>query len=201
MNDALSRRAFCITLAEALGVAATGLCWADVVAAGQEAHAAGQAPGVEAARFFTVEDAADVEAIADLILPGGSTPGAREAGVVHFIDRVLATVLSRLANDFRTQLAAFQGACHERNPDLASFALLPRDRRIEFLRSVVQTPFFDRMRLLTLLGMFTSPAYGGNAGGIGWKLIGFEDRHAFAPPFGYYDRDYPGFTIDPPGHA
>ena len=30
----------------------------------------------------------------------------------------------------------------------------------------------------------------------GWKLIGFEDRHAFQPPFGYYDRDYPGFVDD-----
>jgi hypothetical protein len=32
---------------------------------------------------------------------------------------------------------------------------------------------------------------------MGWKLIGFEDRHVFEPPFGYYDRDYPGFLADP----
>ena len=41
------------------------------------------------------------------------------------------------------------------------------------------------------------PAYGGNRDGVGWKLIGFEDRHVFQPPFGYYDRDYPGFVVDP----
>ena len=32
----------------------------------------------------------------------------------------------------------------------------------------------------------------------GWKLLGFEDLHAFQPPFGYYDRDYPGFVSEPP---
>ena len=41
--------------------------------------------------------------------------------------------------------------------------------------------------MLTLLGMFTSPKYGGNFQGSGWKLMGFVDRHVFAPPFGYYD--------------
>jgi hypothetical protein len=42
--------------------------------------------------------------------------------------------------------------------------------------------------------MFSLPAYGGNRDGVGWKLIGFEDEHVFHPPFGYYDRDYPGFV-------
>ena len=28
------------------------------------------------------------------------------------------------------------------------------------------------------------------------SLLGFEDQHLFSPPFGYYDRDYPGFAIE-----
>jgi hypothetical protein len=44
--------------------------------------------------------------------------------------------------------------------------------------------------------MFSLPAYSGNRGGIGWKLIGFEDHHVFHPPFGYYDRGDPGFVLD-----
>ena len=63
------------------------------------------------------------------------------------------------------------------------------------MRTVEQTPFFERMRLLTLVGMFAMPKYGGNRDGIGWKLLGFQDQHIFQPPFGYYDRDYPGFAI------
>ena len=34
---------------------------------------------------------------------------------------------------------------------------------------------------------------GGNRNGVGWKLIGREREHAFQAPFGYYDKDYPGW--------
>jgi Gluconate 2-dehydrogenase subunit 3 len=60
---------------------------------------------------------------------------------------------------------------------------------------VERTPFFERVRLLTLLGMFALPKYGGNRDHVGWQLIGFPDQHIFQPPFGYYDREYPGFSI------
>jgi Gluconate 2-dehydrogenase subunit 3 len=78
----------------------------------------------------------------------------------------------------------------------ASFASLKPEEQVHYLRTVDHTPFFDTTRLLTLLGMFSLPAYGGNRNGVGWKLIGFEDRHFFRPPFGFYDRGYPGFVID-----
>jgi hypothetical protein len=41
------------------------------------------------------------------------------------------------------------------------------------------------------------PKYGGNHDKAGWKLLGFEDRHVWQPPFGYYDKDYPGFEPYP----
>ena len=71
------------------------------------------------------------------------------------------------------------------------------DTQIAFLKTVERTPFFDTARALTLLGMFSSPKYGGNFGGSGWKMMGFQDQHAFTPPFGYYDRDYTGFVPYP----
>jgi hypothetical protein len=49
--------------------------------------------------------------------------------------------------------------------------------------------------------MFSMPAYGGNRNGAGWRLLGFQDMHVFQPPFGYYDRDYQGFVIEPPKSA
>jgi hypothetical protein len=51
------------------------------------------------------------------------------------------------------------------------------------------------MRQFTVIAMFSDPKYGGNRNGLGWQLIGFQDQHVFSPPFGYYDRDYPGFEI------
>jgi hypothetical protein len=37
--------------------------------------------------------------------------------------------------------------------------------------------------------MFANPEYGGNRDKIGWKMIGFDDRFSWGPPFGWYDRD------------
>jgi gluconate 2-dehydrogenase gamma chain len=196
-NDELNRRAFLIAFGEVLGVAALGLGWADVARAAHDAHEASQQGGATATTWLTATEAADVEAIAAQIIPSDGTPGAREAGVVHFIDRALSSFYARLAGDFRSQLAEFQAACLAANPDAPAFAELSSERQIAFLRTVDQTPFFGRVQLLTLLGMFSMPAYGGNAGGTGWKLLGFEDRHVFQPPFGWYDRDYPGFVIEP----
>jgi gluconate 2-dehydrogenase gamma chain len=51
--------------------------------------------------------------------------------------------------------------------------------------------------MLTVLGVLASPKYGGNYQASGWKMMGFVDRHAFSPPFGYYDREYTGFVPYP----
>jgi gluconate 2-dehydrogenase gamma chain len=196
-HDDVSRRAFLQAMGGALGVSLLALNWSEVANAAHEAHMAAQIPGGATPGFLTSAEAADVEAIAAQIIPSDGTPGAREAGVIHFIDRALATFFTRMDDSFRAQLAGFQAACRARYPNAASFAALASDQQIEFLKTVDQTPFFTSMKLLTLFGMFTMPAYGGNRDGAGWKLIGFEDLHAFQPPFGYYDRDYPGFVIEP----
>jgi gluconate 2-dehydrogenase gamma chain len=195
----LSRRALLQAIAAAFGAAALPLDWTGIEQAAHQAHANARAVGDAKISFLTAAEAADIEAVAAQIIPTDDTPGAREAGVVFFIDRALATCLSHLASDYRAQLAQFQAACRARHPAAASFASLAPAQQIEYLTSVDRTPFFDTTRLLTLLGMFSRPEYGGNRNGVGWKLIGFEDQHVFQPPFGYYDRDYPGFVADPTG--
>src|SRR5262249_54962380 len=157
------------------------------------AHAVSPTAGEPTISFLTAAEAKDVEAVAAQIVPTDDSPGAREAGAIYFIDRALATFFSQLAGEYRAQLAVFQRAYRARHPAASSFASLTSEQQIEYLKSIDQTAFFNTTRLLTLLGMFSLPAYGGNRDGVGWTLIGFEDRHAFHPPFGYYDRDYRGF--------
>ena len=198
-SPTLSRRSLLHALAAAMATAAMPVSWTEIAQAAQDVHAAGHAgAGAGAAKlsFLTAAEAADVDAVASQIIPTDDSPGAREAGVVFFIDRALATFLSQLAGDYRAQLGDFQAACHERHPVGGSFASLTSEQQIEYLKGIDQTPFFNTTRVLTLLGMFSLPAYGGNRDGVGWKLLGFEDAHVFRPPFGYYDRDYPGFVID-----
>ena len=188
----LSRRSLLHAIVATLGAAALPLSWEEIAQAAHQAHAASPPPGEARLSFLSAAEAADVEAVAAQIVPTDDTPGAREAGVVYFIDRALATFLSRLAIDYRAQLTEFQVTFRGRHPGAASFGALPSAEQIDYLKTVDRTPFFDTTRLLTLLGMFSMPVYGGNRNGAGWKLIGFEDRHAFQPPFGYYDRDYAG---------
>lgn len=193
----LSRRSLLQVIASLVAAAAVPVTWTEVAQAIEQAHHPVAAIGGDAKlTFLSAADAADVEAVAAQIVPTDDTPGAREAGAVFFIDRALTTFFKQLGDDYRTQLAAFQKACRQRYPAAASFAALGSDDQIAFLTSVEQTPFFATTRLLTLLGLFSLPAYGGNRDALGWKLIGFEDNHVFHPPFGYYDRDYPGFVTD-----
>jgi gluconate 2-dehydrogenase gamma chain len=197
MNTAtLSRRSLLQAIAATMATVAAPFGWTELGPALDHAHAAGQTGGDAKISFLSAAEAADIEAVAAQIIPTDDTPGAREAGVVYFIDRALATFLSQMAGDYRADLARFQSACREQHPAAASFASLTSDQQVEYLKGVDQTTFFTTTRLLTLLGMFSLPAYGGNRNGVGWKLIGFEDAHFFRPPFGYYDRGYPGFVID-----
>jgi gluconate 2-dehydrogenase gamma chain len=190
----LSRRSLLQAIAAALATAAAPLGWAETAHAIAQAHAV--APIGGEISLLSAGEAADIEAVASQIIPTDDLPGAREAGVVYFIDRALATFLSQLAADYRAQLAAFQLRCREQYPGAASFASLTPPQQVAYLNGVDQTPFFNTTRLLTLLGMFSLPAYNGNRDRIGWTLIGFEDHHVFHPPFGYYDRGYPGFVLD-----
>jgi gluconate 2-dehydrogenase gamma chain len=186
--------------------------------AGISAHpdtppAAGDAPS-----FFTPAEAADVAAIAAQIVPSGATPGSHEAGAVHFIDRALATFFAAWGPDFRAGLRAFQvkfaaagsgsaipataGATTRATVAAAtatagattSFAAADPVVQAAFLTANDRTEFFESVRRLTLLGMFSAPKYGGNRDTAGWVLLGFHDEHIFAPPFGEYDAEYAGFV-------
>ena len=203
----VSRRAFLLSSGELLSAAWLAAQWPSIAAAAHHAeHAdadagAGADAGTAAVaaprlQFFSAADAADVAAVCEQIVPSGATAGAREAHAIYFIDRSLSTYFSGLAPDYRAGLEEFQGKFRS-GAKAGSFAAAGGDEQIAFLRTVDQTPFFESTRMLTVLGMLASPKYGGNYLGAGWKMLGFVDQHAFAPPFGYYDREYAGFVPYP----
>ncbi len=144
-------------------------------------------------RFFTGSEAATVDALVAQIIPSDDTPGAHEMGAARFIDHALAGFMAPLAEAFRTGLTEFEVNCRAQHPGQDGFATLTAGQQIAWLQQVEHTAFFNSIQQLTVLGALTMPDYGGNRNGLGWQLIGFEDLHAFTPPFGYYDRDYPGF--------
>ncbi|MDB6083103.1 MAG: hypothetical protein JWN43_984 [Gammaproteobacteria bacterium] len=198
-QEGTSRRSFLLSGGSLLTTAWLGTQWVAISAAAHHADdmAAADvaaAPAWTGFQFLGAGDAKDVDAIAGQIVPSGATPGAREAHAVYFIDRALSTFFAAWAADFSHGLAEFQTKFRAANPSAASFAAAGSETQIGFLKTVDRTPFFESTRVLTILGMFSSPKYGGNYQGSGWKMMGFEDRHAFAPPFGYYDANYTGFV-------
>lgn len=178
--------------------------WPSIAAAAQQAEGASahhehDATPPAPADFvvLTAAEAADVDAIANQIVPGGDTPGARDARVVHFIDRALGSFFAAQLPAFRQGLAEFQQAFAAHSAVAKPFAAASDARQIDWLHSVDQTDFFHTVHRLTLLGLVASPKYGGNFNKTGWKVLGFDDRHLWQPPFGHYDQDYAGFEPYP----
>jgi gluconate 2-dehydrogenase gamma chain len=138
-------------------------------------------------RFFTETEALIVAAAASRIFPSDeSGPGAREAGVAIFIDRQLAGPYGR--DRFRYTQPPFEEAPRELGyqssatprqiyrdglKGLQGFHLLAPAAQDEALRKIESSLFFSLIRQNTIEGMFCDPMHGGNAGMIGWQLVGF----------------------------
>ena len=186
MSDTFSRRDFVAT------VGSIGAVWllADAAERGEAvAHAAHQASQAQPTlTVFTPEQAAEVEAFASRIIPSDGTPGAREAGVVYFIDRGLSTWAKDQKPQFMEGLAKLQRDVGGKFRGQTRLSALTPAQQDEVLRSIENTPFFGNMRFATLSGMFSLPSQGGNRDFVGWKLVGQESALEFKAPFGWYDQ-------------
>ncbi len=159
-----------------------------IQAAQEHAHEAVRSPK---GKLESLDAAAarEIEAIAARIIPTDDTPGAREAGVIYFIDRALATFDRDKRPAYRNGIRDVQARVRKMFPGAASFAGLAAEQQDQVLKSIENTDFFELVRFHTVLGFFGHPSWGGNRNRAGWKLIGFDDRAGFEPPFGYYDRE------------
>jgi gluconate 2-dehydrogenase gamma chain len=134
-------------------------------------------------RVLGADLAGFVEAFTSRILPTDHRPGAAEADVVRFIDMVFDTMppFQGAEEIVSTTKAGFEA---EAGQSFVSLSPEEQDRHIAGVESEVT---FGVLQFLTLAGFLTHPSRGGNQGKVGWDLIGFDDRHAWQPPFGYYD--------------
>jgi gluconate 2-dehydrogenase gamma chain len=138
---------------------------------------------------LTASEASEFAAMAAQIIPSGGSPGATEAGVIYFIDAVLANPQADLLEPMREGLTRLQASARTAH-GVESFSALHHEQQIAALTAIEDTDFFGAVRFLTVAGMFADPSYGGNRDELGWKLIGFDSQQPAQPPFGYYDADY-----------
>jgi len=208
MDSSFSRRRFLAQGASGLSAAWISVHWPALLAAADHAHHAAEAAIPPKFEFFTPEEANEIDAITARIIPTDDTPGAREAGVVYFIDRGLSTFAVDDQKTYRDGLPELQGRVAELFPGTSKFSALKAEQQDEILQTFGEQTarprrpfrarpgaqsFFDTLQQHTIVGFLIDPDYGGNRDGAGWKVIGREREHMFQPPFGYYDKDYPGW--------
>jgi gluconate 2-dehydrogenase gamma chain len=184
-----------------------------MVAAANHAHQAAQSGAAYKFEFFTPAEAAEIDALSAHIIPTDDTPGAREAGVLYFIDRALVTFGSGDQQKYREGLPELQSQVRAKFPGVEKFSALTPEQQDELLHSIeasqteeaprrrrvnIAQTFLEALRIATISGFLIDPEAGiGNRDGVGWKVIGREPAHSFQPPFGYYDKDYPGWQPAP----
>ncbi len=165
-----------------------------------------QANKLEQAGFenLTPQEAVELCAIVDQIIPPDETPGAAEIGVVYFIDVALGGFMAGAAAILRQGLEELQQKAKTSTEKDQRFSSLSFEQQTQVLKAVEDTPFFNIMHTLTMMGMFCLPEYGGNRNLAGWNLLGFDHQHAWQPPFGYYDAAVHGHASeqgDDHGHS
>jgi len=185
----ISRRLFLTGSAAGLGAGWTLARLSEVIAAGQHVHKMLQSDAVPKLEFFTTQQAREVEAVAAQIIPSDGTPGAREAGVIYFIDRALSTFDKDRQSLYVKGIQRLRSRERKLAPQSEKFSDLSHDQQINLLKQIEKTAFFEQVRVHTVMGFLANPEYGGNHDLIGWKAIGFEDRFLYKPPFGYYDAE------------
>ena len=209
MTNESSRRTFLLHSAAGLGATWISAQWPSVLAAAAHARQAAKSAAPAKWEFFTPEQAVEIEAITARIIPTDDQPGAREAGAVYFIDRALVTFASDNQKDYKEGLPELQERVHELFPSLTKFSAATPDQQDQVLHSydsgapaggrrrqrAGSQSFFETVRQHTIAAFLIDPDSDrrGNSGGVGWQVIGREREHMFQPPFGYYDKDYPGW--------
>ena len=133
-----------------------------------------------------------VAAFTERLMPGApGKPGARDAGVLNYIDLALSGAYADQQDFYRRGLAALDAYC--RKTHNAPFVRLPAAQQDEVITALEQgkaggftwpsaQAFFNTVRTHTMEGMFADPLYGGNKDFAGWRLIGFPGAQpAFSP--------------------
>lgn len=142
--------------------------------------------------FFSLEEANTVEALAARIVPGNEAdPGAREAGVLTYIDQALSEAYRERQDDYREGIRVLNAYAEQRygkktfelseEDQDAVIGELERDEVPDFPSAEDKGPdakaFFTMIWAHTVEGLLSDPAYGGNRDASGWKQVGFPGAH------------------------
>jgi gluconate 2-dehydrogenase gamma chain len=131
-------------------------------------------------KVLTAPQAATVGAIAEQLVPADDYPGAKEAGVVQFIDSKLAGPYGKFYVDrYEAGLATVDKVSHQLTGDI--FASLGSEQQVKVLKALEAgiegdpsaREFFRLITEHTFEGYYGDPEHGANRNGESWKMLGF----------------------------
>lgn len=147
------------------------------------------------AAIFDPHQRATIEVAADRIIPADRDPGARQAGVVNYIENTLGTYEAEHAPLYADGVQELDRLARERFTS-ERFIFLRPEQQDEILAHLEKerSPFFSLLVEHAMQGFYGDPRHGGNRDGVSWKMIGFpgpSHPHGYRPPFGWYDENIP----------
>ena len=124
-----------------------------------------------------------LRAVVDCLIPPDDFPGAYDAGVCDYLERIFQTDLAAQAEFFLAGIDAIESEALERfnNP----FTNLTPEQKLATLAAIesadVKTPwplspslFFEMLVNTTAEGYYSDPQQGGNRDRVSWLMTGFE---------------------------
>jgi len=176
-------------LAGAVAIVTPSLATGAAAAQGAPAAARASRPLVRPPLEHLTPAEADVlDAIVARLIPSDADgPGALEAGATHYIDHALGGVFTAFRESYTSGLAAVDR--HARTSRGQGFTALSGPEQDAALVEIEagaapgfpgSAAFFALVRSHTIQGTFCDPYYGGNAGFVGWDLIGYPGVRTIA---------------------
>ena len=134
-----------------------------------------------------------VSAACERVLPKDEDPGALEARVPEYIDRILQTPqLQKMKADFVPGVAALDRRANRMfKKGFASCTPAQQDELLAIFKDSPEKSgeqrWYETLIVLSLEGFLGDPSYGGNHGKVGWALVGFTmvGAQASEPAPGY----------------
>lgn len=123
-------------------------------------------------RTFTEFEAATLNAWLDCLVPADDTPGALDAGVIHYIDRQLTRRFKKHRADYTLALTHIDRMARDRHG--RPFAELSFESRAALLEDMERQELraFDMVLNHCMQGFYASPRHGGNKDYASWRMLG-----------------------------
>jgi gluconate 2-dehydrogenase gamma chain len=125
-----------------------------------------------------------LRAVIDCLIPPDDFPGAYEAGVCDYLERLLQTDLVEDAEFFRTGIDAIEAEALARfQKPFARLSPAEQHSTLAAIESgavqaswpIPPSRFFEMLVNTTAEGYYSEPQQGGNRGAISWLMTGFEE--------------------------